>query len=480
VLYDTSSEYGYLGELYATAIGVLVSHFGAWRASPVQRYQAGDLSRARAVIYIGSSFDEPLPPAFLNDVRSAARPVVWIADNIWQLSSAMGDKFAATYGFAPTSYAQGDYGQVVYKQTHLDRDRSNRLLMQFTGLDTGVAKVLAWVEAGSGRQLPWALRGAGLTYVAENPLAFIGPTDRYYAFCDLLFDVLAPNTPERHRALLRIEDVHPNTPPSSLLALADYLYAAEVPYSIALVPQYADPLGASSGGTPSVRWLHDSPAVVDAIRYMLARGGNVVLHGYSHQYEREKNPYSGASIDDFEFFRAHIDEQNNVVWDGPVAEDSAQWAADRVQLALAEIARAGLPKPTIFEYPHYGGSVVDSYEIAKHFRVAFQRASYYGGILSGSPIDYSHSINMTFPFVVHDIFGWKLIPENLGNYIPVGYNNHGTEGPTELQRAAKAQHVVRDGVVSFFFHPIFDVSVLKQIVEAVRTEGYEFVSPNGL
>jgi uncharacterized protein YdaL len=253
-----------------------------------------------------------------------------------------------------------------------------------------------------------------------------------------------------------------------------------VPFSIAVIPIYTDPLGSQNNGNPITKALHEAPQVVDAIKYMLSKGGTLVLHGYTHQYGHDKNPYSGTSVDDFEFFRAHIDANNDVIQDGPVEEDSPEWARKRIKDALSELDSAGLPRPQIFEYPHYGGSVVDSIEIASHFKVAYQRASYYEGGLSRKAVNYQHTIAMFFPFVVHDLYGWKVIPENLGNYIPTGYNNHGEWRPADLRRAAKLQRVVRDGVASFFFHPMYDIAVLREIVEGIQAEGYVFVSPHTL
>ena len=64
VLYDTTGPYGWLGELYATATVNLASHFGSWTAKPVASYAAGDMSAYTATIYIGSTYDEPLPRAW--------------------------------------------------------------------------------------------------------------------------------------------------------------------------------------------------------------------------------------------------------------------------------------------------------------------------------------------------------------------------------------------------------------------------------
>src|SRR6267142_6646157 len=78
VLYDTTGPWGWLGEIYATMAGNLASHFGAWVAMPVVSYVAGTLQQYSACIYIGSTYGEPLPAAFLTDVYAGTTKVIWI------------------------------------------------------------------------------------------------------------------------------------------------------------------------------------------------------------------------------------------------------------------------------------------------------------------------------------------------------------------------------------------------------------------
>jgi hypothetical protein len=85
VLYDTTNTFGWIGELYAMYAGNLASHFGTWKAVPVSQYQTGMIGQYTATIYIGSTYDEPLPAAFLGDVVNATKPVLWIYDNIWEV-----------------------------------------------------------------------------------------------------------------------------------------------------------------------------------------------------------------------------------------------------------------------------------------------------------------------------------------------------------------------------------------------------------
>src|SRR5262249_19201835 len=57
VLYDTTGQWGFLGEEYAIGSVNPASHFGAWTAKPVSQYVCGELTHYTAAIYVGSTFD---------------------------------------------------------------------------------------------------------------------------------------------------------------------------------------------------------------------------------------------------------------------------------------------------------------------------------------------------------------------------------------------------------------------------------------
>ena len=61
VVYDSTGPYGWLGELYAIAALNVASHFGAVTSKPVAQYVAGDMAPYKAVIYVGSTYNETLP-----------------------------------------------------------------------------------------------------------------------------------------------------------------------------------------------------------------------------------------------------------------------------------------------------------------------------------------------------------------------------------------------------------------------------------
>lgn len=477
VVYDSTGPYGWLGELYAILAGNLASHFGDWTAKPIVEYQAGDMQRHEAVLYVGSTYEEPLPTAFLDDVLVGDTPVVWMYNNIWQLANRAPD-FMSRYGFLPNSYDVETIPEVVYKGVALSRyEAQGSGVMSYTAVDDGIASTIATAVRWDNVRFPWALRARNLTYIGEIPFSYMTSNDRYLAFADMLFDVLAPETQERHRALLRLEDVSPAENPSTLRAIADYLASKEIPFSIAVIPVYTDPRGVYNEGVPVTMRLSETEPMVSALKYMVSKGGRIVLHGYTHQYSDIDNPYNGVSADDTEFYMMHVDELDYVIYDGPVPEDSPDWVNSRIQAGLQEIAAAGLGRPWMFEYPHYAGSHLDSLTISRGFDVAYHRGLYFGGTLRGGVPNYQHVIGQFFPYTVRDIYGWKIIPENLGNFEPVAMNHHPERLVGDLVHTAVVNRVVRDGVASFFYHPYYGLPTLTEIVEGILGAGYTFVGP---
>lgn len=480
VLYDSTGPYGWLGELYGILAANLSSHFGDWSAKPVGEYQTGDASRHEAVIYIGSTYEEPLPISFLDDVLEGSTNIVWMYNNIWQLANRSPD-FMGTYGFNPWSYDFTPISEVVYKGVKLSRyEPQGSGIMSYNTVDTSKAEIVASAVRADNSTFPWALRAKNLTYIGEIPFSYITSNDRYLAFSDMLFDVLDPQRPERHRALLRLEDVSPAEDPNTLRAIADYLGGQNIPFSIAVIPVYVDPRGVYNDGIPVTKRLSGTPEMVSALKYMVERGGRIVMHGYTHQYSNIDNPYNGVSADDTEFYLMHVDELDYVIYDGPIDEDSEAWVNSRIGAGLLELQSAGFGRPSIFEYPHYAGSHLDSLTISRSFDTAYHRGLYFGGTLRGGMPDYKHIIGQFFPYVVRDIYGWKIIPENLGNYEPEAMNHHPERLVPDLIHTAKVNRVVRDGVASFFYHPYYGLPILRQIVEGVRGEGYTFVAPEDL
>jgi uncharacterized protein YdaL len=479
ILYDVSGRWGELGELYATLTANLTGHFGRWSAKPAAEYDRGELERYTATVYIGSTFGEQLPEALLDDVLRTRRPVVWVGSNIAQLERRAGD-FPARYGWRPHVLDGSPVSEVRYKGRSLTRwGRQSGGIMRFASVDRSHVRVLAEAVRANGTTFPWALRSRNLTYVGEVPFQYMSETDRVLVFADLLFDALAPRTRERHRALVRLEDVNPLSDPRQLRAAADYLHSKGVPFGFGVSPYYRDPQGREDG--PDDVRLRDAPEIVAALKYLLRKGGVLVGHGYTHQWDGGSNPYNGVTGDDVEFYRVTETPEGDVRQEGPLpSDDSVAWAESRIVAANREFAAAGLAPPRIFEFPHYAASDRGYRAAARRFAVRWERSLYFAGVLRGGPVSYERFEGQFFPYVVRDVYGSKVLPENLGSIAPRTWHTYKSRQPKDLVRAARANLVVRDGFAAFYFHPFLDLDYLKRTVEGIQAAGYRFVDPASL
>jgi uncharacterized protein YdaL len=285
---------------------------------------------------------------------------------------------------------------------------------------------------------------------------------------------------------MRIEDVNPTTPPDALRAIADYLFSEGVPFLISVIPVYQDPSGYYNSGLPKQCFLSKVPEFVEALRYMQARGGQILLHGYTHQYNSTANPFTGVTGEDFEFYRATLDEKQGVVYGGPVPEDSYRWVRSQVCSAQRELHRTGLYEVG-WETPHYAASARDYSYFAQTFPLTMQRVLYFADSAVGkipwnghgrqNPINPTYFSSQFFPYVIeYDAYGQKVLPENLGLVDPYGWNGHGVWLPADIIRAAQANLAVRDGWAGSYFHPFLDISYLQQVVQGVKSLGYTYVS----
>jgi uncharacterized protein YdaL len=485
ILYDTTNSFGWLGELYATYAGNLVSHFGTWKAEPVSQYSAGQIGQYTATIYIGSTYDEPLPATFLNDVAAATKPVIWIYDNIWQLSNQLGyNQFLDKYGWMWAGFDTNQVSQVQYKGSSLSRDgvdNGGGIMSYAANIDTAKATPLAWaVHDSDGTQFPWALKSGNLYYVGENPFVYTSETDRVLAFDDILTAVLNPFAQTQHRVLLRLEDLSVNDDASNVKQIAQWLDSQHIQYGFGFTPVYTDPTGYFNDGRPETHKLSDRDQGEwrSVLKYMTSHGGTLIMHGYTHQYSNVPNPYDGVTDDDFEFYRTTENADHTLSFQGPVPEDSAAWASGRILSGLREFQKAGLATPKTFEFPHYMGSQVDYKVVASMFPYRWERSLYFNGSLGSGTADYSHVIGQFFPWVVRDVYGTTVLPENIGSYEPEPFYQFPIHTVTDILNAAKAESVVRNGVAGVYFHNFWGLAPLQQIVSGLKSQGWTFSDPD--
>ena len=477
VLYDGTGRWSWLGELYATMTSNLAGHFGRVHIAPVTAYRRGEIERHTAVVYVGSTYGATIPTTFLDDVLRTKLPVLWVNDNVLQLVRRAPD-FERRYGWHPTSFNHATAVRVAYKGRLLTRWARQASGIMACEIDGSRAQVLASAILDGGLRLPWAVRSRNLTYVAEIPFAYTSETDRVLVFADLLFDALAPQTAERHRALVRLEDINPRSDPDDLREAADYLHARGIPFGFGLSPYYRDPQGRED--SPYELHLRDAPEVVEALRYLESKGGVLVGHGYTHQWDGASNPYNGVTGDDVEFYRVTEDADGDVNPVGPLPDDrSTAWSEHRIVAANREISAAGLDAPRIFEFPHYFASSTAYRAAARRFAVRWERSTYFANALGGGRV-VRKSASQFFPYAVRDAYGSKVLPENLGSLSPNAWHSYQARTPRDLIRAARANLAIRDGFAAFYFHPFLDLDLLKRTVDGILALGYTFVDPRSL
>ena len=428
-----------IGENDARQVASLLSHFKAETEILLLdaggSYTAGRLTGRDLLFYIGVDPKFILPKAFLQEAAAFTGAITWIHFGLGQFLEQPGTPdYAIRY---LGSGADSAWNRVRYKGLLLPRQDPdfNRVAVS----DSSGCQVYAWLEKGDER-LPYALKSRNLWYFADLTTAFVREGGSYIAFADLLHDILGQEHRANPLAMVRIEDISPLSDVTSLRRIADYLQGEEVPFSISLVPFYLDPASNTAAS------LSDQPEFVDAIRYMVRKGGVIVMHGNTHQYR-------GETTADYEFW--------DMMHNEPLFSDSREYVRERIETGLGEMARHGL-WPVTWETPHYGASQLAYSVINHYFSSAYERRQ---------TIDL-HGSDQLLPWLIYEhSSGGKIIPENLG-YIPLSDQRSGP-----LLEAARNNLALRDGVASFFFHPFCDIAVLKEIITGMKAMGYRFTDP---
>jgi uncharacterized protein YdaL len=460
-----------MSRMYGTLARNLISHFGGSQVITASDYKSGMAAGYRGIVYIGASTGTPVPSSFLYDVLNSGRQVLWLGENISQLANFFA--FQSTYGWTPGPDQKVKIRQIRYRNTALARDPGDTDPLTAITSVSG-AKVLGTVVTADGRTLPWAVRSGHLTYVAEVPLDASTQNDRYLAVADMLYDLLSPRTTARHRALVRLEDIGPEADPKAVKAAGELLIHKHIPFSFGVFPIYIGPT--SQGPHRKKIRMRDRPELVQVISYFLRHGGTMVLHGYTHQSVMPANPDSGESGQDFEFFRTHYDSHHALIYDGPLPGDSATWAEQRFDASAAELRAAHLPVPRIIEFPHYAASKTDYQQAAVRFAARYDHGQYFAPDWNGRSPASPYMYEQFAPYVIRDVYGSTVVPENLG-FVQRVPEPDDIETVGTIVTNARSELVVRDNVASFFFHPFLGTKPLEQAVDQIKDMGYHFVSP---
>ena len=511
-LYDQTSgtPWDKMGYAYAIMLRNLLGHFDAQvDMMPVQQYTAGKVEGYNATFYLGALYDAPIPAAFLQDAVTTSKTVVWFKYNLWQLAWNPAYNFTATKGIqlnglrglneAPSAAnpKPGFFDTVKYKNLdfvkYYDWDAARNQVnadpdIGWTAIaDPAKASMVVPVaNPKTGETAPYVVRSGNFWYVADLPFSFIGPRDRYLVFSDLLYDMLNVPAPTVHKALIRLEDVGAMVSVDAMKKLSDYLKSKNIPFSIAVIPRYVDGLGAYNGGVRQEVHLSQATNLRTALNYARQRGAEIVMHGFTHQYGTMKNPHTGVSGDDYEFW--------NIVDNQPFPEDSTSWVYGRLIQGLNDLKAHGY-NPVAWEAPHYHTSAIAARTAPSLFSTTYQRVVYYTAdkpnFFASAGKDFS--VGQFYPYVIRkDYYGQYVLPENLGNIEydistidPTSNYNYTAD---DLILNAKYAKAVRGGFASFFFHPFWlepnlgtpGFEDFKKTIEGITALGFTWVAPSTL
>lgn len=422
----------YLSALYTRN---MLEHFLVRQTTVVNvsEYSKGMTENKDCIFVIFEAGESTIPPVFLEDVLQTEVNVVWLHSHIDQLLALSENKWNVSFDRSE----QSENWKVFYKNEDFPKEDPWLNILKIEG-GKGV-EVFASVQDEQGTSYPYALKSQNLWYFGDSPYSYAVEGGRFLIFADLLHDILNTAHPREQTALIRIEDVNPESDPKNLKRTARYLFRKRIPFQISLIPVYKN---------PDIQYevrLSEQPKLLKAVKYAVSKNGAVVMHGVTHQHR-------GESGDDYEF------------WDDisgtPIRMGSPEVVERKIEEGIAECLQNGI-FPLAWETPHYSAGQDDYKVFAKYFDTFFDRVMV-------TELSSSQQI-MPFSVKLSDL-DVQLIPENLG-YLPLENPN-----PEGIIDNARNMLVVRDAVASFFYHPFVPIKNLKKIVKAMKTMGWTFVS----
>lgn len=426
----------WLGAAYRTRVQVI------YQEGLLQSYQTGLYRAFDVIIYYGTDYEQTPPRAFIEDITQGEgiteKKVIWIGYHIEKIPSYLslfGLRFGAfSSSNAPTSLLYLNSGG---RYNLLNQDR---LTVQVT--NDQLAKVWATMDGApiivSARRQDQQEDGDSFYFVGFHPTSFLTPFGAHLVFLDALSEVYGIH--REKFALLRLEDIDAFEDREKLLEITNFLKEQKVPFTLALIPIFRN------GQGQEVRLSRDRDFRM-MVKNALLDGGEIVLHGASHQFD-------GLTGVDFEFW----DERT----DSPIG--GRDYAMQRVAEALMETEFSGLHASVVgWETPHYKASP-DHYAVFEEFFELIYEDPRWEFDLKMVP----------HPTITeHNIY----VPTNLMN---VREGSQEIDVDRIIQQAGLLTGLQNGALASLFYHPGLGIERLKQLVLALKQQGWKFVPASSL
>jgi uncharacterized protein YdaL len=460
VLYNASLNtpypYADLGLTYAKFLKNLLGRYPDLNVTikTASSYVAGSALTTARTFYIGSTYDEAVPAALMNDINAGA-PVTWISQNIWQLLWApnnLGLSYVQMHtAYTPTEYTTS-FNLVDYRGYTFNKYLAPMDMIELSTTAPSVT-VHAWARDATNRQIPYAVQSGNFWYVADNPFTYMHATDRYLVFADLIGPMMGHPETCAPRAVMRLEDTNANDDPVATRDTLDVLQRTGIKFSAAVIPRYI-----GTGGTV-VNW-NSRPLMKTQLLRIEPMGGRVFEHGYTHQFGALLNP-NGTSDEDAEFW--------NIVLNTPITGMTVTSAKNRINTGKSALAALGL-HPVGWISPHYATNPDYQAPFASLWPIEWERPWFKTGAVVAGQL---------FPYPVKDINGFLQLPENMS-----GIEDNNT--PANALELARANKVLHCPWIGFFFHPyLLEADYLgadrltpaqfEQFINDLKALGYTFV-----
>lgn len=428
ILYDeaisTPGSKPELSRLDAIYLANLLGHFKVnWKMQRIEDYKPGQLQDYDIVFYNATVYNHT-PQTFLFDISVFDGQIVWIGFNLFQLKDS-GMRIPIDQ---PTQNAVRYFNRIKYKGQSIPSKGS--VIVSRAGKGVTVA---AWTKS-AGKEAPYILKNNKFWYVAGSPFEFNENINgRYIAFADLLHDMVKEFHKPKHQAFLRIEDVNPLTDPSLLRRITNVFYRRKVPFMVSLIPFYVDPDSKTKVA------LSNRPELVESLRYVVQKGGAIILHGNTHQYK-------DTTALDYEFWDPNT--HRGVVKTEPHIRK-------RIEQSISEAWNNQL-HPLAWETPHYSATPEQYALFGEYFSTFIEKRSY------GSDTNYMQLM----PYLINnDIYGGRVLSENLGYIRPKKEN----DDVKRMVANVKYLRVVRDSIAGGFFHVTISPKLIGMVIDQMSS-----------
>lgn len=424
IIYENENRFGYDENIINHLKELLYVFNSNVSEQYINSYKTGDISKYNSVFVINIQNDIANND-LLQDLSKYEDKIYWIGNKV-QNYLDYSNKYDMKY-----SSQNNNITELIYKE--------NKILIDvgysFNIVEPSTQSTIIATMSDGYNSYPYIINEKNLYYISRWDLG-LG-----YSFEDSLYDFYEISNFNEGEIFVRIEDVHPFRDTEDLREVADYLYAENVPFIIALIPTYVD------HETKTINTLDMVPEFIQTIQYMQAKGGTVILHGYTHQLGKEE-----ISGEGYEFW----DIENNV----PIHDDMETYIRDRVLSGLRLCIENGI-YPLGFEAPHYAMNI-DGYKVLKKY------FSTYIGQFQNNNERFATS---TFPYIIRDSDTFNIfIPENLG-YI----DKDDIFAVEKIKENFEKLSMVRGYTGGFFYHPYLDIDYLKECISFFIEKDIKFL-----